>query len=192
MKIARQLLACCPVRLMLFGMLLISATGVHAEARNVSSAGFLVHVQKTIAVTPRQAYEALGNVSKWWSSAHTWSGNAASLSLEMRAGGCFCERWASNSVVHGQVIVARQDEALSLQSSLGPLQQLAVNGVLTFSLKPIEGKTALTLTYRVVGNSDSGLDKLASAVDGVLNAQVGRLAALLETGQADNAARPAP
>jgi len=72
-----------------------------------------------------------------------------------------------------------------LQSSLGPLQELAVNGILTFTMAPRGEGTILKLTYRVNGGPNSGLDKLAGPVNGVLTEQLHRLAAYAEKGAAE-------
>jgi hypothetical protein len=79
-----------------------------------------------------------------------------------------------------------RDQAVRVEGGLGPLQNLAVNAVLTFALKAEDGGTALTVGYRVNGASASGLDKLAQPVDGVIGAAVSRLKRYVETG------KPAP
>ena len=76
-----------------------------------------------------------------------------------------------------------KDTYLRLQGGLGPLQELPVTGVLTFTMKAVEGRTALTLNYRVSGPPDSGLEKWAAAVDRVLGEQAGRLAAHVDGGK---------
>ncbi len=101
---------------------------------------------------------------RWWSGAHTYSGDAANLSLDAQAGGCWCERWGDgNSVQHGQVVLVQPGRTLRVVANLGPLQELPVNGVLTFTIAMQETKTILRLTYRVSGAPDAGLDKLAPA-----------------------------
>jgi uncharacterized protein YndB with AHSA1/START domain len=172
----------------LLGAAMVSAAAARAETSGVSPAGFVVHVHRDVSAAPHKVYETIARIGKWWNSAHTWSGDAGNLSLDLNAGGCFCERWGANSVMHGQVIFVVQDEVLRLQSSLGPLQQRAVNGVLTFTTKPAAGKTALDLTYKVVGNADSGLDQSAPGVEKVLDEQVTRLVSLIETGMPESAA----
>lgn len=167
---------------------LLNGASAWAETGAVSPAGFVVRLHRDVAATPHQVYQTMGQIGRWWNGAHTWSGDAANLSLELNAGGCFCERWGNNSVMHGQVIFVLQDEMLRLQSSLGPLQQRAVNGVLTFTTKVAAGKTALDLTYMVVGNANSGLDQIAPGVDKMLDEQLTRLVALIETGKPDAAA----
>ena len=92
----------------------------------VSASGFLVTQQQVIRSSPHQIYEALGEVGKWWNPQHTWSGNAANLSLQTQASACFCERWAGNSAEHARVVYAAKDSVLRLQGALGPLQALAV------------------------------------------------------------------
>jgi hypothetical protein len=54
---------------------------------------------------------------------HTFSRNAANLSLELHAGGCFCERLKNDgSVQHMQVVYVAPGEALRLRGALDPLQ----------------------------------------------------------------------
>src|SRR5258706_11862007 len=142
-----------------------------AAVTNVSPSGYLVHHKPTLKAPPRLVFAALAQVGKWWSNDHTYSGNAGGMSLEMRAGGCFCERWDTNSVEHARVVYVARDKVLRLQGGLGPLQEMAVNAILQFTLEPAGESTNLTLTYRVRG-ADAALDKTAAAVDRVLGEQV--------------------
>jgi hypothetical protein len=105
--------------------------------------------------------------------------------LQAGAGGCFCERWPPNSVKHGEVIFSEQDSALRLRAALGPLQERAVDGILTFALKPVDGKTGVVVTYRVAGAPEAELAALAAPVDRVIGEQVARLARYVETGRPD-------
>ncbi|MEO7757863.1 MAG: hypothetical protein ABIS07_14915, partial [Dokdonella sp.] len=119
----------------------------------------------------------------WWSSEHTWSGKASNLSLKAEAGGCFCERWKDGSVEHGRVIMALPDKVLRLDSALGPLQEFALKGILSFWIKTgDDGATQLVVEYRVNGASGSGLDTFAPSVDEVLGAQVARLVRYIDSG----------
>lgn len=178
-----------PVAAVLLAAAMMGAAAARAETSAVTPAGFVVRIHRDVSATPHKVYATIAQIGKWWNSEHTWSGNAANMSLDLSAGGCFCERWGGgNSVMHGQVIYVQQDAVLSLQSSLGPLQQRAVNGILTFTTKAVEGRTALDLSYKVVGNADSGLDKLAPVVEKVLDEQLTRLASLIETGKPESSA----
>lgn len=164
-------------------LLAAQASVAAAAPSDVTPGGFLVTVVETTGATPRQLYEALGRVGAWWSPRHSWSGNAANLSLALEAGGCFCERWDRASVEHGRVVHAAPERLLRLAASLGPLQAMGANGTLTFAIAERDGRTALTVTYRVGGAA--GLDALAGPVDSVIAEQARRLARYAETGRPD-------
>jgi len=159
---------------------------VRAEVKAASPDAFQILFVERVAAPPGAVYLAIGQVERWWSGEHTYSGESSNLSFALQAGACFCERWKENSVEHGRAILVLRDQAVRLSAAFGPLQVKAVNGVLTFLLKAEEGGTALTVGYRVNGSSASALDKDAPAVDGVLGIQVQRLKRYVETG------KPAP
>ena len=168
----------------LLSALALGGTPAHAETSAVSPSGFLASFREEVKATPDDVWRAIVQLPQWWSNAHSWSGQAANMSLELRAGGCWCERWGDgHSAQHGQVVMVQPGRVLRLFASLGPLQELAVNGVLTIATGTQDGKTVLRLSYRVSGNADAGLDKLAPAVDRVLGAQYQRLKSLAETGR---------
>ena len=149
-----------------------------AETSAVSPAGFTVGFEREVKATPHELFRAIGRIGRWWNGEHTWSGDAAHLSLDLRAGGCFCERWPAGSVQHATVVWVGRDRMVRMVGSLGPLQELGVNGVLTFALKPAEGRTTLKVSYRVAGGT--ALEQLAPAVDRVIGEQVDRLVAYAE------------
>ena len=69
---------------------------------------------------------------------HTVSKDAANLSLELRAGGCFCERLKDGgSVQHLQVAYTAPWAGLRLRGALGPLQMEGVDGALAWRISPI-------------------------------------------------------
>jgi hypothetical protein len=75
-----------------------------AEVKSVTPNGFEVATAAEIAAPPDRVYAALGEVGRWWRPSHTFSRDAANLSIELRAGGCFCERLKDGgSVQHLQV-----------------------------------------------------------------------------------------
>ena len=156
----------------------------HADTSNVSATGFVSTFREEVKATPDEAWKAIVQLPRWWSDAHTYSGKASNMSLDAVAGGCWCERWGDgNSVQHGQVVLVQPGRVIRFNASLGPLQELAVNGVLTIVTSAQDGKTLLRMTYRVAGNADAGLDKLAPVVDQVIGAQYRRLKELAETGK---------
>jgi len=156
-----------------------------AATSDVSPAGFISTFREEVKATPEATWSAIQQLPRWWSGEHTYSGQASNLTLEPRAGGCWCERWGDGaSVQHGTVILVQPGSVLRISAALGPLQELAVNGVLTLATGVNDGKTVLRLTYRVSGNPTANLDRLAPAVDQVLGAQYQRLKALAEAGAA--------
>lgn len=164
---------------------LLFAVSACAEVKQAAPDAMVVAFSQSVAASPAKTYAAIANVGNWWSSEHTWSGSAKNLSLKPEAGGCFCENWEGGSAEHGHVIMTTRDKLLRLAANLGPLQAMAVSGVLTFELKPDGNATQLTLEYRVNGASSSALDKIAPGVDQVIGEQFARLSRYVETGNAD-------
>lgn len=173
--------------LCLLPLLAGAPSAAYAEVKSASADGFAIEHQAQLAFPPERIYAALGQVGRWWNDEHTFSGKARNLSLPLQAGGCFCERWRDGSVEHGRVLYARNGQVLRLQSALGPLQDMALTGILAFTLEQQEGEkgkgTLLRLSYRVHGPSSQALDKLAPVVDGVLGDQFARLGRYLQTGK---------
>ena len=135
----------------------------------------------TISAPADRVYAALGEVGRWWSPSHTFSRGAGNLSMELHAGGCYCERLKDGgSVQLLQVVYAAPGEGLRLRGALGPLQTEGVDGTLSWTLKPVEGGTSLTQSYVVVGYIRSGMEQWAPRVDRVLDEQLQRLKSFVE------------
>ena len=165
---------------------LAGATAAQAETSDVSASGFTITHAVVVESDPQKVWQAFTQLPQWWNSAHTWSGQASNLSLDASAGGCWCERWGNGaSAVHGRVLLAIPGSVLRFQAGLGPLMEVPAVGVLTFGAARRDGATRLRVTYRVAGAPDAGLDKLATAVDGVIGEQVRRLKLFIETGKPD-------
>ncbi|HET7400209.1 MAG TPA: alpha/beta hydrolase [Usitatibacter sp.] len=167
----------------LAGIVIASAIAVgtaHAALSGVSPSGFVVTYKADIDVAPDVAYQAFGQVQRWWSPQHTYSGNADNLRVRLTAGGCFCETWEQGSVEHARVIYALRDRAVRMQGAFGPLQEMAVNAVLELRVAPRKGGSTFTMTYRVRGSPDAALDKLSAPVDGVMVEQARRLLAYVD------------
>lgn len=163
-----------------------------AEVTQSAADHFLIGFSADVAATPTRTYEAIHQVQHWWSAEHTWSGDAANLSLKAEAGGCFCERWKQGSSEHGRVVMAVADELLRLQAALGPLQEYALNAMLSFQLESgVDGTTRLNVDYRVNGASASGLGQFAPAVDQVLALQIDRLLRYIDSGNPEPTAEVA-
>ncbi len=104
---------------LVFVLLALAPAFSHAAVKQAASDNLLIQDSRVLHATPVRTYAALSDVAHWWDSEHTWSGNAANLSLKPEAGGCFCERWNDNSVQHMQVLGAIKDHQLRLQGGLG-------------------------------------------------------------------------
>jgi uncharacterized protein YndB with AHSA1/START domain len=155
-----------------------------ADTGNVSPYGFISIFRDEVKASPADLWQAVVQLPRWWSGQHSYSGQASNMSLDAQAGGCWCERWGDgNSVQHGHVVQIQPGRTLRLYANLGPLQELPVTGVLTFTVAMQETKTILRLTYRVSGPPDVGLDKLAPVVDQVIGQQFKRLKSLAESGK---------
>ena len=151
------------------------ASGAVEEA---TPSGFTLRSQAVVAVTRAETWAMLGRIGEWWSNRHTYSGNAANMRLELRAGGCFCETLPARSagpaggVEHGRVLTAMPYDMLVLDAPLGPLQSQAMVGRLTWSLRAVDGGTEVTQTFVAGGYAKGGADKLAPIVDQVLAEQL--------------------
>jgi uncharacterized protein YndB with AHSA1/START domain len=151
-----------------------------AATSGVTPSGFLVTHRVETEAAPETVFATIGQPSRWWSAQHTWSGNAGNLRMRLAAQGCFCEAWERNSVEHARVVAMQPPKHLRLEGALGPLQEMAVTGILDFRLEPRRAGTTLTVTYRVRGSADAALDRIAPAVDKVIGEQVQRLAAVVD------------
>ncbi|WP_199097822.1 SRPBCC family protein [Dyella sp. ASV21] len=160
---------------------LLACASAHAAVKEAAADHLVIQDSREVAATPDQLYAALIDIGHWWNREHTYSGDAAHVSLAAEAGGCFCERWANQSVAHGRVIWAAPGHLLRLDTALGPLQGMAVQGVMTFSLKPAPKGSTLTFEYRVNGVTASGLDALAPTINDVLMDQLQRLQRFAES-----------
>jgi hypothetical protein len=164
------------------GFLALAGTA-HAEVTDKSAAGFEITQKATIAAPSAKVYAALLAPAAWWSSQHSFSGDAKNLRMDL-ASGCFCETLPKGFVRHMTITYADGGQTLRLAGALGPLQFTGAYGHMSFSLKETDGKTDLTLTYDVGGYAKGGLaDKWAAPVDGVLGEAAARLKAYVETGK---------
>jgi len=145
--------------------------------------GFMVSNEAVIAAPVETTWRALLAIGNWWDPEHTYSGDAARMSLDAIAGGCFCEDIGDGaSIRHGEVIYVAPLKVLRIAGALGPLQEEGVAGSLTFSLAPDADGTRLLQTYSVGGFRAGGLGELADVVNGVLGTQLRRLHSFVETG----------
>lgn len=170
--------------LLLAGLL---APTANAAVLDASPSGFTLENHADVPVAPEAAWQALvENVGQWWPDDHTWWGDSARLSIEPRAGGCFCEIHGDQQARHLEVVFVDPGRTLRLEGGLGPLQGMGLHGVLEFRLAPIEGGgTRITLWYRAGGYTPDDLSAFAPVVDRVQGLQLGGLADFLRAGEGD-------
>ena len=165
---------------------LLSATPVAAEVTGGGPDSFVSRHEVVVKASPKEVWLALISPATWWTSEHTWSGEAANLSLTPQAGGCFCEKipevdepgrfTLEGSVEHMRVIQAYPERALRMLGALGPLQSEPVTGILTIAISEVEQGTRIVWEYNVGGPMRYELPVIARAVDGVMGLQVNALA----------------
>ncbi len=151
-----------------------------AEVTKSEPTGFVSTQKLVIAAPPEKVWDTIARPALWWSKDHTYSGDSANISWDTRPGGCWCEKLDGGAVEHGRTIYAVRGKTLRISGAFGPLQSGAVNATMTFSLKPEGQGTAVSITYVVGGYHPSGLSNFATAVDGVLAAQMPGLKAAAE------------
>jgi hypothetical protein len=169
------------MRIAMISTAALFAAQARAAVTDVAANGFEIEHTIHIASAPGAVYDTLIQPSRWWSSDHTYSGSAANLTLEAKAGGCWCEKLESGGVAHMTVALAMPGKSLILHGGLGPLIDQAMDGAMKWSLKPAGAETDVTVTYRVSGYMKGGFGPMPKAVDGVLGEQVARLKKAIET-----------
>lgn len=166
-------------------LLVVVSAPARAAVIEVSDNGFTVRETAHVAEPADKVYAELLHPQHWWSPDHTFSHNAAGLSLDPRAGGCFCEQLPEGgSVLHLTVVAVRPGHGLTLRGALGPFQTQGVDGVLNWQLTEQGGGTDVTLTYVLGGHLTlpGGFRDWSGKADAMLGAQLARLARLLQTG----------
>ena len=163
---------------------LFGAGVARAEIVTAGPNGFsLRHTADAPNVAPPVIWAALADISKWWDSEHTYSGDSRNLTLEPFVRGCFCEKLSLYAgIEHGTVVYAQPAKTLRINGALGPLQEFGVNGVMTWQIEPAAGGSRITFTYNVGGFADRPLADWAPIIDEVLGGQLQRLARYVTAG----------
>jgi len=167
--------------------LLLTAGAARAEVAEQTETTFRTRNVVEISAPPAKVYAAMGEIGRWWSSAHTYSGKASNLTMPLKAGGCFCEALPDGgSVAHGTVAIAWPTQGLfRINGALGPLQEQGVSGALTFQLRPKGAATEVVQVYAVGGAKPGLPQQYAAPVDQVVREQLLRLEKFVETGKPD-------
>ena len=163
---------------LVFAALLAVPAMAGAEVKDSSASGFTIENRQTVPMDADTVWQALvGEVDRWWPRDHSWWGAESKLSIDPRAGGCFCESAGARQAQHMTVTFVEPGKTLRLLGGLGPLQGMGLHGALEFQLEAAQGGgTSITLHYRVGGYSPDDLGKFAPVVDRVQGVQLAALA----------------
>jgi len=165
-------------RSLLLCVALIATLPGQADAEIVSAGPghFELRLEASSPLPPDALWERLVHPSRWWHPDHTYSGDAGNLSLDLRAGGLWAERWADGETAHGVVLFFRKGVLLRLSAPFGPLQGMGAYAVWTITIRA-EGEGSLVVFEEVAtGPPSADLEHIAAAVDYVKSEAIARLA----------------
>ncbi|MBW0144501.1 ATPase [Sphingomicrobium clamense] len=165
-------------RLVSVAALATAAIAAPAGSEVVSSSANAFHVRHSepLVATQEDAWNLLRQPALWWNGEHSYSLDAANFYLELKPGGCFCERMPDGGFVeHMRVLSFTPGEELVLEGMLGPLRTIPATGVLVFKLESQGGNSRITSDFKVVGFPEGNGTMWAGAVDGVIGEQMKRL-----------------
>ena len=157
----------------------VAAMTTPAVAKVVSSDAHAMIIEHSVNVAAPQgaAWAMVGRIGEWWSKEHTYSGDSANLRLDLRPGGCFCERLPDGGgVEHMRVAYLQPGEKIVLTGALGPLLYEGVAGVLELEVRKAGAGSKLIMRYKAAGFASGNGAQLAPLVDKVLGQQAQSLA----------------
>ena len=167
-------------RLLLAAALSLAAGAASAEVTNRSDTGFSLSYERAVAASDEAILAAIARPAAWWSDAHTYSGSASNISVDLRPGGCWCEALPGGGVKHAEaVLVWPEQRMVRFDAPFGPLQSIGADAVLTMTWADAADGPARTLKWTFVVTGP-GAWAMADVVDGVMSEQFGRLAAHLD------------
>lgn len=159
-------------------VLALVATPASAEVFEKHDDAFVLMFEAAVDRPPDAILGAIGQVGKWWESSHTYSGDAANLSLILQPGGCWCEKLADGSTFEHGRVVAVSDSMVGLNAPFGPLKTMATRADFVLSWREENGVWTLRGLYVVQG---AGTGALADPVDGVMQIQFDNLVELIQS-----------
>ncbi len=166
------------------GALLCTSHASHAEVISNSAYGFTIENRITIPQPANNVWHSLvSDVDKWWPKDHTWWGEKSKLSIEAKAGGCFCEHAQAmgNSAEHMRVTHVDKHKLLRMTGGLGPLQGMGIHGALDWQLEAIDKtQTRVTLRYQANGYMPEQFEQFVPIVDKVQAIQLQGLGKYLQ------------
>ncbi len=162
----------------------LTSSFANAAVLEKSVTGFSLSVSTEVPGQPADAYSAFLKIGSWWSSEHSFSGDAKNFYIEAKPGGCMCETLPNGGFVrHSEVIRVIPGETLVLSGGRGPLQTMGVSAAMTVSFKASGNGTTVVIDYAVGGHDKDNFETLADAVDRVMTLQLTRFTSFVKTGK---------
>ncbi|HAT26732.1 MAG TPA: activator of HSP90 ATPase [Gammaproteobacteria bacterium] len=155
-------------------LFLLSAVAL-ADVTSKGDTGFTLVITGEVKTTPIEAYDQFIRIDEWWLEGHTWYGRSENLSIEPKAGGCFCEISGDNQVLHMLVSYVQPGVELKMVGGLGSLQMMGIHGGMSWRFEPIADGTRIIQTYNVTGYAPGGLKDVADIVDSIQTSQLNAL-----------------
>jgi hypothetical protein len=163
---------------------LLFVPAAHATVVSQSANGFVITHDANVAVDPKDAFDAFVKIGSWWNDDHSFSGAAKNISIEPKAGGCWCEALPNGgSVRHMTVVHANPGVLLVFNGGLGPLQFMGVAGSMKVSFKAQDKGTQISVVYAVGGYDPDSFKDISKGVDAVLGEQIKRYRNFASTGK---------
>ena len=166
------------MRYILAGLALLAAAPANTAIVGAQANGFELRHTADLPLPPGRALAAFADFGSWWSKTHSYSGEEGRMTLDLRAGGCLCERLdGGGGVEHMRVAYYQPGERIVLTGGLGPLLYEATSAVMDVRAIKTATGSRLELNYRAAGFARGNGTQMAAGVDQVLREQVERLRA---------------
>lgn len=171
-------------RMFLIGVFTLTPYFAHAEVASVNASGFALTFEHTVQAPAEEIYTAMTQIGSWWHPDHTWEGKAENLYMELRQGGCFCEKLANGGFAeHLHLAYAAPGKEIRLTGGLGPLQGMGMGGAMVWTISTTEEGQKISWRYTAHGHgTEESMKGLAPIVDMVQKQAFDRLVRFIETG----------
>lgn len=147
--------------------LALMAQPASAEVVARSENGFTLRFVTTVAADADRIPASLEALPLWWDGAHSYTGDAGNLSLDLRPGGCWCEKMPDGTDFdHGRTTSVGPERIL-FHAPFGPLRRPATKADLELTWREEADGLTLVWTMTVEG---TGVGAMADPVDGVMGA----------------------
>lgn len=163
---------------------LICCNQASAEIKSVGATGFSLEYAGHADAAPQAVYTAMTEIGRWWDPDHSWEGQAENLYMDLRIGGCFCEKLSNGGgVEHLRLVYFAPGKEIRLTGGLGPLQRMGMGGAMVWTIEEAEAGSTVGWTYTVHGHgTNEAMQGLAPIVDSVQQEAFERLLRYIETG----------